>query len=609
MKIQSVSIFNFRSIDQLSIELGDMNVICGPNSSGKSNLFKAIALALSEKVAPVDYIENIPRWVQSGRTKIRIEMVFSDLPDALKSFAKRSKVLRYKFTLSQNGNVARDFGVESKSPEEMFEIVRNALMLTFVPAIRDWSVDGLATFQKVLLNALLKFRGEGTLNDLGSRLKGMLENKSPSLLNYQKEAANKLFKADSIQLDTSNLNLGFVSNQISLKIKKGSDEIFLDELGTGHQSALIMGLYQQLGESHGKAPVFIFEEPDNHLHPATIRSVVNDLISLSKKSQVLVSTHSPLVLNHVNFTNIYSLDMTEDGKTSIHTLDELFEEMPKKDIRIFLERYGIRATEPLLSKRVVIVEGLTDKTFISKIFELLHSKTVDSENCLIIPAGGKDDVVKTAKIMALMGVERRVLFDWDAASFDHRKHFLPIENEYAKTGVIEGLRRALGLMDLSHKRGSNSGKSLQRLINELENVSLVKKDSYQDSALYKIVHESHHLNAGDKAAIKSAVKGKMPKKLNDLLAKEGVFVLKVDLEEFFVSSSEVIAATEAYLIRNKILNDDSGRSHVGRKGQIRNLIHDMAHEPELLEGLIHEVHKVTGFKGTGLPACIKFLFL
>lgn len=231
MKIQSVTITNFRSIEQMSFALSDISVICGPNSCGKSNLFKAINLALAEDVDANDYASNIPRWIQSGRAMIRVELIFSGLPDSIKGLAKKSKTLRYKFYLGLNGKIKREFDIKSKSADELFELVRNSLMLTFVPAIRDWSSDGLATFQKVLLNALLRSRGNDNLNGISQRLKQMLDQRSPALLNYQKEAANKLFRADSMQLDTSSLNLDFISSQISLKIKKGHDEILLDELG------------------------------------------------------------------------------------------------------------------------------------------------------------------------------------------------------------------------------------------------------------------------------------------------------------------------------------------------------------------------------------------
>ena len=608
MKIQNVTIANFRSIEQMSFALSDINVICGPNSCGKSNLFKAINLALAEDIDANDYASNIPRWIQSGRAMIRVELIFSDLPDSIKGIAKKSKTLRYKFYLGLNGKIKREFDIKSKSADELFELVRNSLMLTFVPAIRDWSSDGLATFQKVLLNALLRSRGNDNLNGISQRLKQMLDQRSPALLNYQKEAANKLFRADSMQLDTSSLNLDFISSQISLKIKKGHDEILLDELGTGHQSALIMGLYQQLGESQGKTPLFIFEEPDNHLHPATIRSVVNDLISLSKKTQVLISTHSPLVLSNVDFSNILTLDMGDEGRTTLHSLENLISTVPQKEIRIFLEKYGIRATEPLLAKRVVIVEGLTDRTFVSKIFELQYGRTIDSENYLIIPAGGKDEAVKAAKIMDLMGVECRILFDWDATSIDPRKHFISIENEYEKTNMIEALRLARGYIDSSHKRGNNSKKELTRLVTELEGVAAKRKDSYQDSPIFKIVQGSSILNLADKLAIKSAVRLRKTRKLNELLAKENAHVLKADLEDFFVAKSDIATVAEDYLVKLGRMAIASGRSHISRNGQIRNLIHDMAHEPELLEDLIVHVFEKTKFKGTGLMACIKFLF-
>lgn len=39
--------------------------------------------------------------------------------------------------------------------------------------------------------------------------------------------------------------------------------------GTGHQSSVIIHLYRQLGELTGGHTLFLFEEPDNHLHPPT----------------------------------------------------------------------------------------------------------------------------------------------------------------------------------------------------------------------------------------------------------------------------------------------------------------------------------------------------
>ena len=48
MKLASVSIKDFRSItDAYKIPIGDLVVLVGPNNEGKSNILKAVVLALA----------------------------------------------------------------------------------------------------------------------------------------------------------------------------------------------------------------------------------------------------------------------------------------------------------------------------------------------------------------------------------------------------------------------------------------------------------------------------------------------------------------------------------------------------------------------------------
>jgi predicted ATPase len=45
--------------------------------------------------------------------------------------------------------------------------------------------------------------------------------------------------------------------------------------------------------------LFLVEEPENGLHPARISEVMRILRSISETSQVLIATHSPLVVNEL----------------------------------------------------------------------------------------------------------------------------------------------------------------------------------------------------------------------------------------------------------------------------------------------------------------------
>ncbi|HEX7499012.1 MAG TPA: ATP-binding protein [Polyangia bacterium] len=46
--------------------------------------------------------------------------------------------------------------------------------------------------------------------------------------------------------------------------------------------------------------ILLVEEPENGLHPSRIRDVMNILKEISKTTQVIVATHSPLVVNELN---------------------------------------------------------------------------------------------------------------------------------------------------------------------------------------------------------------------------------------------------------------------------------------------------------------------
>ena len=46
-------------------------------------------------------------------------------------------------------------------------------------------------------------------------------------------------------------------------------------------------------------PLLLVEEPENGLHPARIAEVVRLLRDLSRTTQVLIATHSPLVINEL----------------------------------------------------------------------------------------------------------------------------------------------------------------------------------------------------------------------------------------------------------------------------------------------------------------------
>ncbi|MCU0661748.1 MAG: ATP-binding protein [Myxococcota bacterium] len=77
--------------------------------------------------------------------------------------------------------------------------------------------------------------------------------------------------------------------------------------------------------------VLLVEEPENGLHPARIREVVNVLKAISRNTQVLIATHSPLVINELEPEQVSLVTRTENEGTKVTPISKTanFEERNK----------------------------------------------------------------------------------------------------------------------------------------------------------------------------------------------------------------------------------------------------------------------------------------
>ncbi|WP_437626955.1 AAA family ATPase [Sorangium sp. So ce1151] len=71
-----------------------------------------------------------------------------------------------------------------------------------------------------------------------------------------------------------------------------------------------------LASSHAdRAPVLLVEEPENGLHPSRIGEVMSVLREMSRTTQVLIATHSPLVVNELSGSEVTVVVRDEEQGT------------------------------------------------------------------------------------------------------------------------------------------------------------------------------------------------------------------------------------------------------------------------------------------------------
>lgn len=251
MYIEKLRIRNFRSIEDVTFPLGRFAVLCGPNSCGKSNVFRAIQLAFKAMVSESDARENLTRskLVAGGPLlSVWVDCRLADAPAEVQQLAGvTTSTLTYSFRLTRGGTVTRklaDKVLDDQGFSDFLELFRPI----YVPPIRDLSADGLDPFVRLMKSALKRAKGPGNIKHASDQAKKVVERKAAALLGQHDDLVESLLSADKLIVDAGDFDLESLYGDVRLRVKKGEESVPLSALGTGHQSAVIIHLYRQLGE-------------------------------------------------------------------------------------------------------------------------------------------------------------------------------------------------------------------------------------------------------------------------------------------------------------------------------------------------------------------------
>ena len=149
-------------------------------------------------------------------------------------------------------------------------------------------------------------------------------------------------------------------------------EIELSNVGAGVRSIYILSLlqsYQQLNANH---TILLFEEPELYLHPELQKEMAKTLSQISNNSQVLFTTHSPIMLREFSNDEIrrVSLDEEYSSVASTTSIDEILDEI------------GYSTQDILNTDYIVFVEGIDDKSVIGYLLKKYYN--IDLNNVSII---------------------------------------------------------------------------------------------------------------------------------------------------------------------------------------------------------------------------------
>jgi len=76
-------------------------------------------------------------------------------------------------------------------------------------------------------------------------------------------------------------------------------------------------------QSPGLTALTLLDEPEVSLHPELLSLLADQLREASKRTQIIVATHSDTLIRFLNPSEIVALDSTDDGMTTLTRADEL----------------------------------------------------------------------------------------------------------------------------------------------------------------------------------------------------------------------------------------------------------------------------------------------
>lgn len=286
----------------------------------------------------------------------------------------------------------------------------NQIKFELLDALRDAGRELVADNNNRLLFRILNAKDESEYQDLKKQIVGLQDaiDSNPALLSIKQGISEQLEKI-SLKTDTETNNVEFLFSlpHVSDLLKKlsliyGDSIVRIDQNGTGRNNLLFISLMLSYIEERSRVnSVYLrvvgIEEPEAHLHPSLQNHLainLEDLMSNEegvkrKDLQLILTSHSTHVTTKLDFDNTVALYKSE-GNVEKHYILDGFDTSASAQKRVkFLNKYFDAINMNMFySRRIILVEGISEQLLIPAFYSLKYNKTIDSESMSIINVNG-----------------------------------------------------------------------------------------------------------------------------------------------------------------------------------------------------------------------------
>lgn len=604
MQVKKLEISNFRSISSFEGAPSRSAIICGPNSCGKSNVLRALKFAFLPTYSPDRTSSNFCNSTIGPNASISVKIYF-DQPTAGIATALSLPIgqpFTYQVKVKRNGTIRCHINGQQADVDRR-KLFLDEVVIVHVPPIRDLAAGGLDPFRDTLAANMRKLHGNNSFVQLSKQIRNQVTQMGREVLSGSQTTARNLLRVEALSVDSVAIGMESILPMATINVKVDGREFSLDKLGTGHQSSVILSLYRQLGTIANKFVLYLFEEPDNHLHPTSLMAVADELKEcLSQDSQVFITTHSPYLMNQ--FSTRDWLPLTSDS--SRHTVARSMQlKKSDRELRLAMGRFGLRPAESLLSKRIAVVEGPTDVTLIRELVELQSGRTPDHHDLLVVPAGGKEQVSELCLLLDELGATWIGVFDWDATEDTSQPLMKKQLTPSQVTSITDALTAISEHVQSKTSKQTKAQKFITGLMTEVAETNNKFSPDFDNSILGKHLSRRTALNTTQTTELKDNVARGAIRPARSILEKANIWLWRGSPEDMLIYSANAQSIVEKSLIHSQVLTGPVQSAN--RKTILFNALHGLAHQPEVLQDVIKKLHSANALGSGGWRDLVKML--
>ena len=424
MRLELIRVKNFRSFwsdgaePSAEVRLAPgVNYFAGPNNAGKSNLFRALALALSPGESDFDTERDTPSKKVWAMPTITLEFALgpsANKPGPVKTLAQNAD--------AYERSVPKFKGETHASHGKLVFHVQYDAHGTRTELLLANGKGAIKGDDKLLRKALDQFRRTVRFVDIrsGEDLTSLLQRGFTEVLgNVLKEQfEDPMKRAEAARLqyvDALRAVLDPLAKHVDERLSRFVSDVRTIELvphvpnlqdaitraevrvtdavstglaqkGTGVRGAILLMVLSFIAEASRRAVIFAIEEPESFLHPATHRTLGEGLEAFVARGDIsmLVTTHSPFIFGSDGKGKVFSVSKTAEGKTRIeHSSDGVAAatsvaaaRQALLGSRMIADMVRRAEAVPAGAALVLFVEGWTDRRYIELAAEVLHTPLV-----------------------------------------------------------------------------------------------------------------------------------------------------------------------------------------------------------------------------------------